>query len=303
MRTLTDPNAAPAAKRLYAYLCGMQGKGCLTGQMESSWCNTFEHEINYILTRTGRMPAIRGLDFIDSDFLGVVRRAVDWHARGGIVTICWHTGVDFASGYPASQKDELDWASALTPGTAAHKALLQNMDRAVPYLRRLQEMDIPVLWRPFHEMDGKWFWWGRGGAEGFVKLWRLMYDRYVRHHGLHNLIWVLGFSDAPGDLTPWYPGDDVVDILGGDSYKGGAQGGLYRKCAAIAPEGMPICYHENGEIPTRAQMEAEKAPWVWFMTWHTRWITSEEFNPGEKLREVYRDPYFVNLNALPDLMG
>ena len=177
------------------------------------------------------------------------------------------------------------------------------MDRAVPYLRRLQEMDIPVLWRPFHEMDGKWFWWGRGGAEGFVKLWRLMYDRYLNHHRLHNLIWVLGFSDAPGDLRPWYPGDDVVDILGGDSYKGGAQGELYRKCAAIAPQGMPICYHENGEIPTRAMMEAESAPWVWFMTWHTKWITTDEFNPPERLREVYRDPYFITLNRVPDLIG
>ena len=302
MRHLTDPLAIPAAVRLYEYLCALQGRGCLTGQMESSWCATCEHEINFLLERTGRMPAIRGLDFMDNDFLGVVRRAADWHARGGIVTICWHTGADFASEYRRSQADELDWASALTPGTQAHRDLLTGMDRAVPYLRRLQEMNIPVLWRPFHEMDGKWFWWGRGGAEGFIRLWRTMYDRYVRHHGLHNLIWVLGFSDARGDLAPWYPGDDVVDILGGDSYKGGAQGELYRKCAAIAPSGMPICYHENGEIPTRAMMEAESAPWVWFMTWHTRWITSEEFNPADRLQAVYRDPYFITLNALPNLI-
>ena len=302
MRQLTDKSAIPAAVRLYEYLCSLKGKNCLTGQMESSWCGTCEHEINYLLNQTGRMPAIRGLDFIDNDFLGVVRRAVDWHARGGIVTICWHTGVDFASAYRQSQEDELDWEAAFTPGTLAHHDLLRGMDRAVPYLQRLQRMNIPVLWRPFHELDGKWFWWGRGGAEGFVKLWRLMYDRYVNHHGLHNLIWVLGFSDAPGDLAPWYPGDDVVDILGGDSYKGGAQGELYRKCAAIAPEGMPICYHENGEIPTRTMMEEESAPWVWFMTWHTRWITSDEFNTADRLREVYHDPYFVTLNALPNFI-
>ncbi len=302
MRCLTDKQAIPAAVRLYEYLCSLQGKRCLTGQMESSWCGTCEHEINYLLDRTGRMPAIRGLDFIDNDFLGVIRRAMDWHARGGIVTICWHTGIGFDSEYRHSQQDDLDWDSALTPGTRAHRDLIAGMDRAVPYLRRLQEARIPVLWRPFHEMDGKWFWWGRGGAQGFVTLWRMMYERYVQHHGLHNLIWVLGFSDAPGDLAPWYPGDDVVDILGGDSYKGGAQGELYRKCAAIAPEGKPICYHENGEIPTRAQMDAENAPWVWFMTWHTRWITSEEFNTREKLTEVYHDPTFVTLNALPDFI-
>ena len=301
-RKLTNPNATAEAVRLYDYLCSLNGRGCLTGQMESGWCGTHEHEINYLLMRTGRMPAIRGLDFIDNDFGGVVRRAGDWHARGGIVTICWHTGADFASSYMQSKEDELDWENAFTEGTEQHRALLAGMDRAAPYLKRLQHMGVPVLWRPFHEMDGKWFWWGRGGAEGFVKLWRLMYDRYTNLHGLNNLIWVLGFSDAPGDLAPWYPGDDVVDILGGDSYQGGAQGELYRKCAAIAPEGMPICYHENGEIPTAQMMKDEGAPWAWFMTWHTRWLTSDEFNTDERLREVYHDPYFVTLNAVPDLI-
>ncbi len=302
MRTLTNPQAIPAAHRLYAYIQSIQGKHCLTGQMESSWCGTCEHEINFLVMRTARMPAIRGLDFIDNDFLGVVRRAVDWHARGGIVTICWHTGPDFASAYHACKEEELDWDAAFTEGSAAHTALIAGMDRAVPYLRRLQELNIPVLWRPFHEMDGKWFWWGRGGAEGFVKLWRMMYDRYTNLYGLNNLIWVLGFSDAPGDLRPWYPGDDVVDILGGDSYQGGAQGELYRKCAAIAPKGMPICYHENGEIPTHQMMVEENAPWAWFMTWHTQWLTDGKFNAPERLTEVYHDPYFVTLNALPDLL-
>ncbi|MBE5811653.1 MAG: mannan endo-1,4-beta-mannosidase A and B [Clostridiales bacterium] len=302
MRQLTNPNALPVAVRLYEYICSLQGKKCLTGQMESGWCGTFEGEINYLLARTGTMPAIRGLDFINNDFQGCVQRARDWHARGGIVTICWHTGPDFASSYKQSQENDLDWAAAFTPGTNEHRDLIANMDRAVPYLQQLQRMNIPVLWRPFHEFDGKWFWWGRGGEEGFIRLWRMMYDRYTNLHGLNNLIWVLGFSDAPGDLKPWYPGDDVVDILGGDSYKGGAQGDLYRRCAEIAPAGMPICYHENGEIPSRAQMEAENAPWVWFMTWHTKWITSDEFNTPEKLREVFQDDYFIKLHQVADFI-
>ena len=302
MRQLTNPNALPVARRLYDYICSLQRKKCLTGQMESGWCGTFEHEMNFILARTGCLPAIRGLDFINNDFQGCVNRATDWHARGGIVTICWHTGPDFASSYRESQQNDLDWDKAFTPGTVENHDLIAGMDRAVPYLMQLQRRNIPVLWRPFHEFDGKWFWWGRGGEAGFIRLWRMMYDRYTHVHGLNNLIWVLGFSDAPGDLKPWYPGDDVVDILGGDSYKGGAQGELYRKCADIAPEGMPICYHENGEIPSRAQMENENAPWVWFMTWHTKWITTDEFNPLEKLHEVFRDDHFVKLHQVADFI-
>ncbi len=298
MRTLTNPHATPEALRLFRYIQSLQGKRCLTGQMESGWRHTFEGEMGFIREKTGCLPAIRGLDFIHNDFDGVANRAIDWHNRGGIVTICWHTGPDFASSYRESQENDLNWESALIPGTAEHETLLAAMDRAVPALRRLQAEKVPVLWRPFHEFDGKWFWWGRGGEEGFIALWRLMYDRYVNLHQLHNLIWVLGFSDAPGDLAPWYPGHDVVDILGGDSYKGGAQGELYRKCAAIAPQGMPTCYHENGEIPTSAQMAEENAPWVWFMTWHTKWIMSDEFNTAEKLQTVFHDPHFVTLEEL-----
>lgn len=198
-RPLCAENPLPAARRVYEYLQSLSGK-CLTGQMESQWCRSTEHEISYLTDVTGRQPAIRGLDFMDNDYLGVTQRAKDWWARGGIPTICWHTGADFFSGYPECRESELDWAFAFVDGTEANRRLLDGLDHAVPYLKRLQSDGVPVLWRPFHEMDGGWFWWGRGSAENFVRLWRLMYDRYTHVHGLRNLIWVLGFSDAAEDL-------------------------------------------------------------------------------------------------------
>lgn len=204
-RPLCAENPLPAARRVYEYLQSLSGK-CLTGQMESQWCRSTEHEISYLTDVTGRQPAIRGLDFMDNDYLSVTQRAKDWWARGGIPTICWHTGADFFSGYPECRESELDWASAFVDGTEANRRLLDGLDHAVPYLKRLQSDGVPVLWRPFHEMDGGWFWWGRGGAANFVRLWRLMHDRYTHVHGLRNLIWVLGFSDATEDLRPWYPG-------------------------------------------------------------------------------------------------
>ena len=104
-------------------------------------------------------------------------------------------------------------------------------------------------------------------------------------------------------MRPWYPGDDVVDILGGDSYKGGAQGDLYRRCAALAPAGMPIVFHECGQIPTRAEMDAANAPWAYFMVWHTSWLTdSSKGNTPESLRAIYRDSSFVTLHQLPDFI-
>ncbi len=111
-RPLCAENPLPAARRVYEYLQSLSGK-CLTGQMESQWCRSTEHEISYLTDVTGRQPAIRGLDFMDNDYLGVTQRAKDWWARGGIPTICWHTGADFFSGYPECRESELDWAFAL----------------------------------------------------------------------------------------------------------------------------------------------------------------------------------------------
>lgn len=299
-RTLSVSRPLPAAERVYRYIQSLDGK-CLTGQMESLWCRTTEHEINYLTDVTGRMPAVRGLDFMDNDFLGVTQRAKDWWARGGIPTICWHTGADLSSGYPECKASEMDWDAVFVDGTEANRRLLDGFDRAAVYLRRLCDAGVPVLWRPFHEMDGGWFWWGRGGAENFVRLWRLMHARYSQVHGLNNLVWVLGFSDATADLRPWYPGDDTVDMLGCDSYRGGAQGELYAQCQQLAPDAMPIVFHECGAIPTRAQMTQAHAPWAMFMTWHTSWLMDEEQgNTKEHLRQVYADDTFVKLHQLPD---
>ena len=73
-RPLCAENPLPAARRVYEYLQSLSGK-CLTGQMESQWCRSTEHEISYLTDVTGRQPAIRGLDFMDNDYLGVTQRA------------------------------------------------------------------------------------------------------------------------------------------------------------------------------------------------------------------------------------
>ena len=80
-------------------------------------------------------------------------------------------------------------------------------------LRPFSDEHIPILWRPFHEAEGSWFWWGREGAEPCKKLYRLMFERFTERHRLDNLIWV---QNSPKIEN--YPGDDVVDIISRDLY-------------------------------------------------------------------------------------
>ena len=250
---LSNENAIPAARAVYAYLQETWGSACLTGQMESTWMGSPDYEMSFIEKHTGELPAIRGLDFMHNDFQGVVNRSIQWWEKGGIPHICWHTGSNFASGYNESKAHNLDWDKALTPGTSEYARLLKAMDRAVPYLQQLEDAGVPVLWRPFHELDGGWFWWSKGGSESFVKLWQLMYSRYTDYWGLDNLIWLLGYSGNGGNMAAWYPGDDYVDLIGADSYTAGANGRLYEEVVTIAPEACPSCSTSAAASPRRSR--------------------------------------------------
>lgn len=162
-------------------------------------------------------------------------------------------------------------------------------------LEKLQQQDVPVLWRPFHEFDGGWFWWGKQGGEAFIRLWRMMVDTFTGDYQLKNLIWVLGYAD---DVKQgWYPGDDCCDILGSDTYRGETtHAAAYRALRKLNPS-MPLAFHECGSLPAPEQLFDDGAAWSWVMTWHTRWLTDN--NPPERLKQWYHHPKALTLQKLP----
>lgn len=295
---LTNENATKEARVVYNYILQVYGNSILTGQQESTWEGGEFYEVNYIEENTGKKPAILGLDFMNDDFYGCVKRAKSWWKQGGIVTICWHCGSDFFGSWDeAMDSDVEDWDAMLTEGTPEYQEMIKGMDKAAKALSLLQDEGIPVLWRPFHEMDGGWFWWGKGWAEKFKKLWTIMYERYTNHWELNNLIWVLGYSTAGMDYTDWYPGDEYVDIAGADSYGGGAQASMYRKVKDVVEDRKPICFHECGTNPTVEELASSGAKWCYFMTWHTNYLTQK--NEPELLKELYNSDYAITLDELP----
>ena len=314
---LTNKNASPEAVKLYDYICEMYGSKIISGQQESTWTrdpvytNSEQYEFDYILDKTGKLPAMRGLDYKADDFEGVNRRAKEWWDRGGIVTICWHCSSDFDRDYPECKDTVIeDWDKALTEGTDEYNKLIAGMDRGAKALKELADLNIPVLWRPFHEMDGAWFWWGKGGAENFKKLWRLMYDRYTNHWGLNNLIWVCGLSgngimdgDNRTNYAEWYPGNDCVDCVGADAYSPGSQAELYNAVYAAVGDAKPIPYHECGPLPMPDELQRDGAKWAWFMAWHTIYLVDLENNPDAVLKTVYNDDYVITLDKLPKWNG
>lgn len=302
-RRLSNPNASAAAATLYAYLWSQYGQHTLTGQQEQNFAPAGPRlELDYIERHTGELPAILGLDYIEpTDQVGVNSRAAAWYRAGGIVSICWHWGApDIGTGYENSKK-AFDIGKALTPGTRQNRLMRAQMAHVGDLLTELRDQNIPVLWRPFHEFSGDWFWWGKCGPEAFKALWRLMYDYYSRERRLDNLIWVLGWAGQNVDPV-YYPGRETVDIAGADLYVDhhGSLAPMFREVQRIVGDSVPICLHENGPIPDPVLLEPD-ADWLWFMTWHTRWLTDPSQNGPEQLREYYASERYVTRDELPSL--
>lgn len=292
---LSNPNSDGQTKEIYEYIKSLSGSFSLSAQQESTWMGSVDYEIDYLYNVTGKYPAMRGLDYMNDDFAGVNERALGWWQKGGLVTICWHTGDDFTGAWAEAMSGEIaDWDRMFTDGTAENKAMLDGMDKAAKALKELENEGVTVIWRPFHEADGGWFWWGKGGAENFKRLWITMYERYTDYWELNNLIWVLGFSHNGEDYKKWYPGDGYCDIVGADSYDLSEIPKLRREVGRVNKGDKPECFHECGENLTAEELA--KTDWVWFMTWHSEYLT--DYNSAEELAKLYNSERVITLDEL-----
>lgn len=143
------------------------------------------------------------------------------HKNGGIITVSWHAD------NPVTNDDSWDQTPAvadiLAGGPVSEKFDLW-LDRVADFLKSIKHKGkrIPIIFRPYHEMNGSWFWWGDPHATSvdYVKLWQYTVTKLRDEHKLHNLL----YTYSPNKLNPddyymkFYPGDDYVDILGIDIY-------------------------------------------------------------------------------------
>jgi hypothetical protein len=294
---LSNPNATKEAKALYAYLQAMNGKKILSGQMCSTWG---VDELRYIKDITGKQPAIRGMDLItENQNDAEVQRAIDWWKSGGIPTIMWHMGAPgIGEGYENSNK-EIDIDKIFEKGTLENQVFWNELKLKADHLEKVKKANVPVLWRPFHELNGNWFWWGKQGPERFRRLWIAMYDYFVKERKLDNLIWVLCYTGNPD--SAWYPGDQYVDIAGGDNYSKSddAQSALYMKVKDIAGNKGPIALHECGLPPDPEKCRKENIMWSWWMEWHTSFLQGVD---KAYLKYVYNHELIVTKDKLPDIV-
>lgn len=305
-KALSDPKATAKARALMSELVDRYGRETLSGQYE--WKDT-----DYVRSVTGKTPAVFGADLMEYSPSRVAHGArpgnyterIIKNARGGqIITISWHwnapsglynrTYVD-ANGksveapwwrgfYTDASTFDLEKALA-NPRAEDYKRLLSDIDMIAVQLKKLAAANIPVLWRPLHEAEGRWFWWGAKGPGPFKRLWRLMYDRLTKRHNLHNLIWVYSSGVKP----EWYPGDAYVDIVGIDAYPsdpGDPLSGAWEELSRLINGRKLLALTEIGGVPDVEKMRRFGVRWSFFVSWVGS-IDPKKV-PRETLSRIYR---------------
>nr|MDT0660509.1 glycosyl hydrolase [Micromonospora sp. DSM 115978] len=294
-----SPGATTQARNLLQYVEGVYGKRILSGQQESTWIDGPDHEMNHIRSHTGKLPAIRGLDFGDSKDLAP--RAIAWWKAGGIPMIGYHMGAPTGPDTYPGTKLAVSIDATLTPGTAEHASFTERLDAVADMLSELRDSGVAVIWRPFHEAGGAWFWWSKEGGAQYVRLWRHMFAHLTQRRGLGNLIWLHGYNETPDPA--FYPGAGYVDIGGADAYADDGDHGplapMYRASRDVYGDHMPIALHENGPIPDPDLLRSSGARWVLFGTWHGNHLTVS--NSADHLRRVYQHDYVITRDEVPDL--
>lgn len=226
--------------------------------------------------RTGKAPAVLGLELMGAIAFApyktyVYDRAVRHTANGGLVALTWHErnplcicvrGEFFDCVQRPMSAAALD--AVLREGTPEHAAWIKDVDAIARVLKGFVDRGVVVLFRPYHEMNGGWFWWGKQDA--YPKLWDALYDELVVRRGLTNMIWVWSSDRATPDVAKYVPVRHMPDVSGIDVYETDRESPVFRQ-GAVNVRGAfgkktPFAITEVGLVPSVRMLEEMNPAWV-----------------------------------------
>lgn len=311
-----DPELNPRGRAILAYFQELQASPAqklVSGQF-IGWSGVSSLEtVAKIERATGQAPAMIGLDYCAWDLGEAV---IDWRApnriakeywrRGGLVTISWHAPNPANPKGGGLKEGGVNLADLLKPG-ATHDRWMAMLDDVAAGLGQLQDAGVVVIWRPLHEMNGGWFWWGAKPPADFIAVWRHMFDYFTHTKGLHNLIWAYGPNHGQKPIASYYAGDAYTDLTGLDAYTDHVDAGHIKGFPELVALGKPTGFTEfgphgasnpPGDYDFRRLLDglAKDFPQArHFLCWDQQW------NPAENkfAKEFYNDPRVITLASLP----
>ncbi|MFI3240799.1 MAG: glycosyl hydrolase [Bacteroidales bacterium] len=229
--TPIDEDATAETKELFNALYSLQGEKILFGHHNSNISGkTFDHtgtdicDESDLLTSVGDYPAIFSFDFYSGfdEILPQVQKAAE---LGGIITICYH--IESGNGDTSWSKNHdrtTRYVKEVLPVGKNHNYLKAELDKIADFASRAKTKDgtlIPIIFRPWHEHTGAWFWWGTATStpEEYCQLWQFTVDYLINTKGVHNFLYALSPSRPTKSYEIRNPGAEYIDIAAFDCYE------------------------------------------------------------------------------------
>ncbi|MEN2403050.1 glycosyl hydrolase [Flavobacterium sp. MC2016-06] len=345
-----DKKATKETKNLYNNLKAISKEHILFGHQHAleyghGWFN--EANRSDVKSVTGSHPAVVGIDF--SGFSGHSKEEIEktkgslknnvvaTYERGGITTVSWH----FLN--PASEggfywKDSISAPamSLIKPGGSHHEQYKEILKTIADFAHSVKAKDgtlAPMIFRPYHEFDGSWFWWGKKytSREDFIAVWQFTVSYLRDTLGVHNFIYAFSPDNQFTNETEYlerYPGDDFVDLFGIDDYADFGRDGKYnleaglkklkiisdvaikkKKLAAFTETGLESIPNSSWWTETLLKtLKSEKLELAYVLVWRNDASSPTHFYapfPGQvsvpDFIKFYDDPYTLFENDLKNI--
>ena len=304
-------DAASARKKVMEYLYSMQGQKTIVGIHNREPNSEPSKQTNQAYAVTGQYPALWSGDFLFSSSdvsnrWNMIYECKKQWENGSIVQLMLHVtpptqaeAGNWDGGVVSKLMDE-QWSSLITNGGELNKAWKKRLDTYAQYISYLKDNGVPVLFRPFHEMNQSMFWWaGRKGTNGTGALYRLTRDYLEKEKGLDNIIWVWDMQDLSYDWSEYNPGNDYWDIFAVDIYNSDYFTEYKYNQALSVAENKLIAIGECDKLPTAQQLK-EQPRWSFVMSWAELTFSH---NTNSEIQNLYWAENTIVRNDLPDLKG
>lgn len=296
----------PQAQNVYDFLTGMENnarngiKQTIMGQHvqahKETYVGQYYDRVDEITN--GKLPGFLELDFGSGKYGSTynepyVQQAMNlatdaWNSGDSIIGYSFHMSVPgspkkaFEYCFPQPQHDDAWFKRTIDKAgnTPEYQLLIQDLSFAADRLEVFKDNGIPILYRPYHEMNKLEhpFWWGNRDPDDFKQLWEITQDYLVEERGLDNLLFVWSTYEWDGRYggEPWeyYPGDDKVDLMGVDIYEGNPYfpAKFYNDAEYL---NKPRMVTENNKMPARwgdnvfpqSVSEIDARPYVIWTIW------------------------------------
>ncbi|MCA1802977.1 MAG: glycoside hydrolase family 26 protein [Rhodothermaceae bacterium] len=307
-----DPDASYQTKALFYNLDHIRVNSVLFGHQDALaygvewWDEPGRSDVKEV---AGSYPAVYGWEIGDLelgnetnldgvDFKKMQGWIIEGYSRGGVITIAWHINNPVTGG---NSWDTTPAVAQVLPGGSHHDLFTGYLDIFADFVNGLtykpgffsRSHAIPVIFRPWHEMTGSWFWWGSNlcTPDEYIALWRFTVEYLRDEKGLHNLLYAYSPDrfDSPEHYLERYPGDEYVDILGYDDYWNVRD----RERLPLFANGLRTVVElaeERGKIPALTETGLEAIPdTTWWTDVLLAGITTDEITRRIAYAQVWRN--------------